>query len=95
MAGGENLGSKMSSEWAQISIEELISQDPEIILIGDATWGGVTLEDVRSRTSWENLSAIREGKLFTFDDNLVSRPGPRLVDGLEAMAKLLHPELYQ
>ena len=95
MAGGENLGSKMSSEWAQISIEELISQDPEIILIGDATWGGVTLEDVRSRTGWENLSAIREGKLFTFDDNLVSRPGPRLVDGLEAMAKLLHPELFQ
>jgi len=95
MAGGENLGNRMSSEWAQISIEELINQDPEIILIGDATWGGVTLEDVQSRTGWESLSAIREGRLFTFDDNLVSRPGPRLVDGLEAMAKLLHPDLFQ
>ncbi len=95
MAGGENLGSGMSSEWAQISIEELVSKDPEIILIGDATWGGVTLDDVRNRAGWESLKAIQEGRMFVFDDNLVSRPGPRLVDGLEAMAKLLHPELFQ
>ena len=93
-AGGDNLGSSLASEWVQVSIEELIAKDPDIILIGDATWGGVTVEDVRSRTGWEGLSAVKSGALFTFDDNLVSRPGPRLVDGLESMAKLLHPELF-
>jgi cobalamin transport system substrate-binding protein len=94
-AGGENLGSQLGSEWVQVSIEELIDRNPQIILIGDATWGGVTLDDVRSRPAWKTLSAIQNGQLFVFDDNLVSRPGPRLVDGLEAMAKLLHPELFK
>jgi iron complex transport system substrate-binding protein len=95
MAGGENLGNSLQGEWVQVSIEELIARNPDIILIGDATWGGVTLEDVKARTGWADLAAIQKGSLFTFDDNLVSRPGPRLVDGLEAMARLLHPELFQ
>jgi iron complex transport system substrate-binding protein len=95
LAGGDNLGAKLDSEWVQVSIEELIARNPQIILIGDATWGGVTLEDVRSRPGWKSLTAIQDDQMFVFDDNLVSRPGPRLVDGLEAMAKLLHPELFK
>lgn len=94
MAGGDNLGNVLSNEWAQISIETIIAQDPEIILLGNAHWGGVTPEEVAARTGWDTLSAIKEGKIYPFDDNLVSRPGPRLVDGLETMAKLLHPELF-
>ena len=42
-----------------------------------------------------SLNAVKDGKIFVFDDNTVSRPGPRLVDGLEAMAKLLHPDLFK
>lgn len=95
MAGGRNLGSVMDSEWAQISIEEIIAQDPDIILIGDAVWGGVTLESVQARPAWDSLSAIKNNKAFEFDDNIVSRPGPRLVNGLEALARLLHPDLFQ
>jgi iron complex transport system substrate-binding protein len=37
---------------------------------------------------------VKNDQIFTFDDNLVSRPGPRLVDALEQLAKLLHPELF-
>jgi len=95
LAGGRNLGSVMDSEWAQISIEEIITQDPDIILIGDAVWGGVTLESVQARSAWETLSAIKNNRTYEFDDNIVSRPGPRLVDGLEALARLLHPDLFQ
>jgi iron complex transport system substrate-binding protein len=95
LAGGENLGSQLKSEWVQVSIEELIARNPQIILIGDATWGGVTLDQVRARPGWKTMPAIQADQLFVFDDNLVSRPGPRLVDGLETMAKLLHPELFK
>ncbi len=94
MAGGENLGSSLGSEWAQISIEELIARNPEVILLGSAHWGGVTPEEVKARVGWGELGAVKNDRLFTFDDNLVSRPGPRLVDGLEAMAKLFHPEIF-
>jgi iron complex transport system substrate-binding protein len=94
-AGAENLGNSLTGEWVQISIEELIAKDPQMVLIGDYTWGGVTAEDVRARAGWGALSAVKNGRLYPFDDNLVSRPGPRLVDGLEALARLFHPELFQ
>jgi iron complex transport system substrate-binding protein len=76
-------------------VEELIAQDPGIIILGDFTWGGVTPEDVAARDSWGDLTAVQNNAVYTFDDNLVSRPGPRLVDGLENMARLLHPELFE
>lgn len=95
MAGGDNLGKILKGEWAQISIEALIKEDPDIILLGDAIWGGVTPEAVAARTGWDALDAVKNGQVYPFDDNVVSRPGPRLVDGLEALAKFLHPELFQ
>jgi iron complex transport system substrate-binding protein len=95
MAGGQNAGSDLYDQWAQINLEELIIQDPEIILLGDALYGGVTPEDVASRPGWESLSAVQNERIYPFDDNLVSRPGPRLVDGLEALAEFLHPELFE
>jgi iron complex transport system substrate-binding protein len=94
MAGGQNLGDKLEGEWIQISAEELITQNPDVIILGDYTWGGVTPDQVATRAGWDSIAAVINDKVYTFDDNLVSRPGPRLVDGLESMAVLLHPELY-
>lgn len=94
-AGGTNLGNLLESPWAQISVENLVTEDPDVIVLGDAVWGGVTPEAVAARAGWESLSAVKNDKIFPFDDNLISRPGPRMVDGLEQLAKLLHPELFQ
>ena len=93
MAGGENVGSVLEDSYAQISIEELLVQNPDIILLGDSAYG-VTPESVQERTGWEAIQAVKEGKVYPFNDDLVSRPGPRLVDGLEAMAEIIHPELF-
>jgi iron complex transport system substrate-binding protein len=95
LAGGKNVGSTLSSAWVQMSIEKLLADDPDYILLGDATFGNVTPEQVAARAGWKTLSAVKNNKVLPFDDNLVSRPGPRLVDGLEALAKLLHPELFK
>ena len=48
-----------------------------------------------ARTGWENLTAIKNQTVYAIDGNLVDRPGPRVVDGLEALAKLIHPELFK
>lgn len=93
LAGGSNVGHVLSGAWAQISAEELLVQNPEIILLGDAAYG-MTAEQVAARAGWENLRAVQEGKIYAFNDDLVSRPGPRLVDALEELSKLLHPEVY-
>jgi iron complex transport system substrate-binding protein len=94
-AGGANLGNLLDSPWAQISLEKLVTENPDLILLGDAVWGGVTPEAVAARAGWDSLADVQNDKVFPFDDNLISRPGPRMVDGLEQLAKLLHPELFQ
>jgi iron complex transport system substrate-binding protein len=95
MAGANSMSSTLEGAWVQVSLETIIESDPEIILLGDATWGGVTPEMVAARGGWDALTAIQNGNVFPFDDNLVSRPGPRLVDGLEQLAKLFHPDLLK
>lgn len=94
MAGGENVASDLEGQYLQISIEELLIRDPQVILLGDAAYG-VSPDSVKARTGWDNIDALLNERIYTFDDNLVSRPGPRLVDGLEQLATLIHPELYE
>lgn len=94
MAGGENIGAVLEGEYAQISSEQVILADPEIILLADAAFG-ISPEILAARSGWENLSAVKDGKVFPFDPNLGSIPGPRLVDGLEIMALLIHPEAFE
>ena len=94
MAGGINLGDELEGEWIQISLEALLKADPQIILLGDSMYGS-TAEAASQRTGWNEISAVKDGKLFEFDDNLVTRPGPRLVDGFELIAQMIHPELFK
>lgn len=94
MAGGKNLGDDVEGSWIQIGQETLMEMDPEIILLGDYYYGN-TPDVVAARTGWDVISAVANGRMYGFDDNLVSRPGPRLVDGLETIAQILHPELFE
>jgi iron complex transport system substrate-binding protein len=94
LAGGFNIGSVLEGEYAPISSEEVITQNPEIILLADAPYG-ITPESVADRAGWDVIAAIINGEVHEFDPFLVSVPGPRLVDGLEAMAKIFHPEVLE
>lgn len=94
MALGSNVGDSIKGDYVQMSQEALLVQNPAIILLGDAAYG-VTPEQVAARPGWGALQAVKDNRIYAFDDNLVSRPGPRLVDGLEALAKLLRPELFK
>lgn len=94
LAGGENIGGSLTDAWAAISSEEVIKQNPDIILLGDSAYG-VTAESLAQRSGWSTLTAVKEAKIYPFNDDLVSRPTPRLVDGLEAFAKIIHPEAFK
>ncbi len=95
LAGGVNAGDIAADQYAQLSLEQLVTQDPAIIVLGSATYGGQTPELVAQRAGWESIAAVENGAVYTFDDNLVSRPGPRVVEGLEALARLIHPDLFE
>jgi iron complex transport system substrate-binding protein len=92
MAGGENVAGQLDGQYVQQ--RGTLIEDPQVILLGDAAYG-VTPESVGQRSGWEVISAVKDGRVYPIDDNLVSRPGPRLVDGLEALAQVLHPELFE
>lgn len=94
LAGGANIAAGAGSPYPQLSAEEIVRGDPEIIILADAAYG-VTPDDVAKRPGWGAISAVRNRAIHPIDDNIVSRPGPRIVDGLEAMARIIHPELFQ
>lgn len=92
-AGGYNIASDLK-DYPQMSLEQIVAADPAFIILGDARYG-VTPESIAQRPGWQNLSAVKNGNVVPFNDDLVSRPGPRLVDALEELAKVLRPELFQ
>jgi iron complex transport system substrate-binding protein len=76
----------------EISLEELVAADPEVILLGDDA-DYTTVDDVAARPGWGDISAVKDGNVLAIPAYvLVTRPGPRLADGLRALILALHPE---
>jgi iron complex transport system substrate-binding protein len=93
-AGGTNIGGELTDPYPQISLEQIVVSNPAFILLGDSMYG-TTAESVIARPGWGTIEAVKSKNIFPIDDNLISRPGPRLVDGLEQLAKLLHPDVFK
>jgi iron complex transport system substrate-binding protein len=73
--------------------EKIIAADPQLIILGDSAYG-VTADTVAKRAGWGGITAVRNGAITGIDDILVTRPGPRLADGLRLLVAAIHPELH-
>lgn len=93
LAGGENIASDLEG-WGQLSLEEIVVRDPEVIVFGSGPFVPTTVESLKERAGWEGLSAVQNDRVYAIDTDLLDLVGPRLVDGLEALAQVLHPELF-
>jgi iron complex transport system substrate-binding protein len=91
IAGGDPLTSGTPGVY-QVEAEKIIAFDPQVILLGDAAYG-VTVDAVGKRPGWGVLSAVKSGDVRPIDDVIVTRPGPRLADGIRALALAIHPDL--
>lgn len=94
LAGGVNVAARAGSPYPQLSAEELVRADPEVIVLADADYG-VTPEQVASRPGWSGMAAVRSKRIHPISANLASRPGPRVGEAAEAYAKLLHPTVFR
>ena len=95
LAGAEPItGDALSTA---IDLETLVAADPQLILLGDAAYDpSITPDVVAQRQGWSEMTAVAEGSVFAVEDDiLITRPGPRIVDGLESLARLIHPELFE
>jgi len=96
MAGGENTAGGAVG-WVQFSLEQIVSSDPDIIIIQTMAGGipTVSKEVLEENPTWREMTAVKQGRILLVDGDLVSRPGPRIVQGLEEMAEIIHPELFE
>jgi iron complex transport system substrate-binding protein len=94
LAGGINIAENTSSEYPMLTSEFVIAQDPEVIVYTVGYMTTTTADEISSRPGWDVITAVSEGNIHSMDDNLLSRYGPRIVDGLEGLAALLHPDLF-
>jgi iron complex transport system substrate-binding protein len=90
LAGGEPITTTDPAVFA-MPLERLVTGDPEVIVLGDAAYG-VCPTDVVTRAGWAGMTAVSDGNVRPVDDIIVTRPGPRLGEGLAALALAIHPE---
>ena len=93
LAGGTNLAAG-PVPYPRLSREQVIALSPEIIIIASMSRAAVFEQVKADWNKWPHLPAVKHHRIFLEDSNLFDRPTPRLVDGLELLAKLIHPECF-
>ncbi len=88
-AGCDPVSAHAKSDYPEWSVDKLVAEGPDVYLV--ASESGVSPQAVARRPGFGAIAAVHDGRMALVDSDLVSRPGPRVVDGLEALAKLLHP----
>jgi iron complex transport system substrate-binding protein len=95
LSGGENAAGDASTSWPQYSLERMVEKDPEVIVCpsghinGQEMSSAKILADLRKSTAWSGSTAVKGGHVLAIDDDLLTLPGPRIVDGLEQIAALV------
>jgi len=88
-----NIAEGAATAYPQFSQEEILDRDPEVIILADAD-AGESAQTVKARPGWGVISAVKNDRIYVIDPDIVSRPSPRVVDGLEQLARLLYPEKF-
>jgi len=97
IAGAANVFADLPADFGQVSAESVISRNPELIILADAyePFNPQSPALVAARPGWDQIAAVKNGTVYAVQADIFSRPSPRLVDGLEALAYLVHPDRFE
>jgi len=90
-AGGQSISDDSPGEWPRLSLEAVLARHPEVILLPQSHTYTPSLDDLKRLPGWRDLAAVKSGRVYFISDTIV-RPCPRLVDSLEEVAAILHPQ---
>lgn len=90
IAGGENIGATAGSGFPNFSTEVLVQTDPQVYIADSGSMSEPG--EIDARAGFGELTAVKDGKVYIIDDSIIARPGPRLAEGLRALAGYIHPE---
>jgi iron complex transport system substrate-binding protein len=94
-AGGTNIAADLNG-YATITLESVIQRNPQVIIVTNSMGDQhTTLDYIKSNDQFKATDAVKNGKVYEIDADVFGRTTPRIVDGLETLAKLLHPELQK
>jgi len=89
-AGGRNIGDAVEKEYFEVSPEWVIRENPEIIACMYMANETPAAGDVKKRPGWQGISAVQQNRVYDkFDNRLYLRPGPRILEGIAGMKKLI------
>jgi len=96
LAGGNNIAGNLEENYPTISMESVIMANPQVIIAGGGHGTGedLTFNFATTEVRLESVAARRDGRVYLINADLTSRPCPRIVDGLEEIAKMIHPEIF-
>jgi iron complex transport system substrate-binding protein len=98
LAGGENIFHDAVTSWPTVSSEAIISKNPDVMFFPDMYMSTTnfydTIEAVKERPGWDQITAVKNNAIYEINADIISRTGPRLVDALEAISKMVHPEIF-
>lgn len=94
LAGGESISGDSSIPYPQYSLEEIVARSPDVIVISSKHGEKETSNLLQRLHHLRSLPAVRQGRIHFLDGDLVNRPGPRIVEGLLLLARLIHPEAF-
>lgn len=90
VAGGRSVFPELRDGWPTVSLEEIVSRDPDVVLLPVSADPATRLSVLRQTSGWRTLHAVRTGQVATVDADLVNRPGPRLGEAAAAIARAIH-----
>jgi len=96
MAGGENIAAQTQGAWVQLSLEAVLAADPEVIILPSQHGTVFTSPEVlQAHPVWREVLAVKQDRVYIIEADTIEGYGPRIVQGLEAMAAVIHPELFE
>jgi iron complex transport system substrate-binding protein len=93
LAGGINISGNDSMKYPKYSLEQVLRSRPQVLLITSMERGVLAEKKKERWRQWGQIPAVKQGRIYILDSDLLDRPSPRLIDGLEALAMAIHPEL--
>lgn len=95
LAGGTNVARRARTPYPRLNMEEVLKEDPELIVFPIGTVEGIPGSEQQLWERWATISAVKRGRFHHIPSDLLNRPGPRIVQGLEMLAKIIHPEVFE
>ena len=94
LAGGVNIAGNAATPYPRLNMEVVLRENPDVLVFPVGKVESVPLSEQQVWQQWPALSAVKHGQLRHVPSDLLNRPGPRIGDGLEALARAIHPEAF-